>query len=198
MGDAIKRVNQICGEMGILLQRQQFGVFWKQENEKCHAELAHNKKKFDGGHFDSKITAAMSVNLLCDKFGIKRKNATYNIQLEKLTIQAINNAINEIKNEIILFDLQQVTQMFKTQNTDGQKNSIHLWSLFDSPVKTVILAFLIIDYDSTKHIIQATPHIIENESHIIEDESHKIEDGPKKEKRKRKKSDASHLQDKIE
>merc|ERR1712034_306198 len=191
MGDAIKRVNQICGEMGILSQRQQFGVFWKQENKKWHAELAHNKKKFDGGHFDSKITAAMSVNLLCDKFGIKRKNATYNIQLEKLTIQAINNAINEIKNEIILFDLQKVTQMFKTQNTDGQKNSIRLWSLFDSPVKTVILAFLIIDYDSTKHIIQATPQ-------IIEDESHKIEDGPKKEKRKRKKSDTSHLQDKIE
>jgi len=156
------------------------GVTWKEKKKKWHALLTHNQKNHDGGLFDSQVTASMSVNLLCDKIKINRKNPT-NIQFEEI-IQAINDAINKI----ILFDLQQVAQIFKTQ-TPGP-----LWPLLDSPVKEVILQFLITDYNPTMHKIEVTsdiiedePHIVEEESHIVEEESHNNEEKPNIEKRKR-------------
>lgn len=126
-------------------------VCWKKENKKWHAHwLAHNKKKYDGGYFyyfDNKVTAAMSVNLICDRYEKKRKYPDIDIQLGEHEIRAINNAF-------ILFDLQQVTKIFKTQTTDQQKKSF-LWPLFESPtLKTLILAFLIADYDSEIHVIE--------------------------------------------
>ena len=54
-----------------------------------------------------------------------------------------------------------------------------LWSLFDSPVKEVLLTFLITNYDC--------------KIHIIEDESYNIQD---MEKRQNRKSDKSHYDEK--
>merc|ERR1712034_240774 len=45
---------------------------------------AHNKKQYCGGHFDHEEDAAMKVNLLCDKYEIKRKNPTINIELNEI------------------------------------------------------------------------------------------------------------------
>jgi len=134
-------------------------------------EIWPEKKKYNDGHFDDKVTAAMSENLLSDKYKIKRKN-----YYGKHDTKAITNAINKI----ILSDLQQVTKMFKKQNTDEQNNSF-LWPLLfdDLGLKTVILAFLITDYDS--------------KIHIIEDASYNIQD---MEKRQNKKSDKSHYDEK--
>jgi len=157
---------------------QYIGVTWNEKNGKWHAQLTHNKKEHDGDHFGNQKTAAMSVNLLCDKFKIKRKNPTIDMKLKEDEIRAINNALNQI----ILFDLQQVAQ-------DQQKKSF-LWPLFDSPgLTTVILSFLITDYNPAMHKIEFTPHI------SIGDESNM-------QKRKRKESDTCHddddLQDKKE
>jgi len=52
------------------------GVSWQKNAKKWKATLAYNKKQYYGGYFDEEEQAAMSINLLCDKFGIKRKNPT--------------------------------------------------------------------------------------------------------------------------
>ena len=36
--------------------------------------MKHNRKEYHGGYFDNEEQAAMSVNLLCDKYETKRKN----------------------------------------------------------------------------------------------------------------------------
>ena len=41
-----------------------------------------NGKVYYGGYFDNEEHAAMIVNLLCDEYGIKRKNLTINIDSE--------------------------------------------------------------------------------------------------------------------
>ena len=53
---------------------------WKKDKKKWQAQLAHNKMLHFGGLFDDEKHAAMSLNLLCDKFGIKRKNPTIDIE----------------------------------------------------------------------------------------------------------------------
>ena len=41
--------------------------------------MTHKKKKYYGGLFDNEEHAAMKVNLLCDKYGIERKNPMIDI-----------------------------------------------------------------------------------------------------------------------
>jgi len=65
------------------------GVCWK-KREKCwQVRLMHNKKNYFGGHFDNEEHAAMQVNLLCDKYGIQRKNPK--IIMESDVIQKVPN-----------------------------------------------------------------------------------------------------------
>ena len=52
------------------------GVSWSKNKNKWQAQLAHNKKRYHGAYFDNEKHAAMSVNLLCDKCEIERKNPT--------------------------------------------------------------------------------------------------------------------------
>jgi hypothetical protein len=42
--------------------------------------LVHDTKTYYGGIFDNEEQAAMEVNLLCDKYEIKRKNLTIDIK----------------------------------------------------------------------------------------------------------------------
>jgi len=73
-------------------------------------------------------------------------------KIVQLLSQKQTNAINEI----ILFDLQIVTQMFNKQNKDQKYNSL-LWYLFENnrcgPAKETILKFLITEYSRDIHII---------------------------------------------
>merc|ERR1712034_102767 len=55
---------------------QYIGVSWIRERKKWRARLPHKGKKYSAGLFDNEKHAAMKVNLLCDKFGIQRKNPT--------------------------------------------------------------------------------------------------------------------------
>ena len=56
------------------------GVSWNKK-EKCWlVQLAHNKKQYYGGYFDDEEHAAMKINLLCDKYEIKRKNPMITIE----------------------------------------------------------------------------------------------------------------------
>merc|ERR1712034_214142 len=52
------------------------GVSWQNDAKKWKAELMHKRKKYYGGLFENEEHAAMKINLLCDKYGIKRKNPT--------------------------------------------------------------------------------------------------------------------------
>ena len=61
------------------------GVTWNKNYKSWQAQLAHNKKQYYGRNFDNEEHAAMKVNLLCDKYGIQRKNPT--IMLEPDAIQ---------------------------------------------------------------------------------------------------------------
>ena len=42
--------------------------------------MTYNYKKVHGGLFETEEHAAMKVNLLCDKYGIKRKNQTIDLE----------------------------------------------------------------------------------------------------------------------
>jgi hypothetical protein len=57
------------------------GVCWHKNNKKWQAQLRLNEKLYFGGLFDNQKDAAMSVNKLCDKYAIERKNPTIDIKL---------------------------------------------------------------------------------------------------------------------
>jgi len=65
------------------------GVSWLKDRKKWLATLTHNKMKYYGGYFDNEKYAAMNVNLLCDKYEIRRKNPT--IDIESSAIQNLQN-----------------------------------------------------------------------------------------------------------
>jgi hypothetical protein len=65
------------------------GVCWNTREKKWQARLMHNKKSYTGGNLDKEEQAAMQVNLLCDKYGIKRKNPM--IDLEPDAMQQVSN-----------------------------------------------------------------------------------------------------------
>ena len=46
--------------------------------------MKHNKKEYYAGSFDNEEHAAMKVNLICDKFEIKRKNPMIDIEPESI------------------------------------------------------------------------------------------------------------------
>jgi maltooligosyltrehalose synthase len=58
------------------------GVSWHKDNKKWQAQLKHNKKSYYGRYFDNEEHAAMTVNLLCDKYEIARKNPMINIKAD--------------------------------------------------------------------------------------------------------------------
>merc|ERR1712034_115179 len=93
MGDAGKKVNQLCEEMGIppqnpeisAMPNQQYqkkektsqykGVYWHREKNRC-AVLIYLKgqiRKY-GGNFKDELDAAKGVNQLCQKLGIPPRN----------------------------------------------------------------------------------------------------------------------------
>jgi hypothetical protein len=97
---AAMKVNSLCDEFRIerknpmitiepdAIQKQfknytsiYFGVSWKKDIKQWRSQLTVNKKKYYGGHFDKEEDAAMSINLLCDKFEVERKNPTINTEL---------------------------------------------------------------------------------------------------------------------
>ena len=67
----------------------------KNFRKKWKTQVAHNKKKCYGGLFDNEGHAAMKVNLLCDKFGIKRRNPMINLKPD--VIQQVINLFEKVK-----------------------------------------------------------------------------------------------------
>jgi len=59
-------------------------VSWDKNNKKWRALLIHKGKKYFAGLFDNEKHAAMSVNWLCDKFRIQRKNLTIDIEFDAI------------------------------------------------------------------------------------------------------------------
>jgi len=56
------------------------GVCWNRNYKKWQTRLMHKRKPYYGGCFDNEKQAAMQINLLCDKNGIKRKNAMIDLE----------------------------------------------------------------------------------------------------------------------
>jgi len=106
-------------------------VSWNKISKKWKTLSVDNKKQYYGGNFDNEAHAAMKINLLCDDY----------------VAVAIRQ---EITNAKIIYDLQQVTQMFQKQSTDHQKESI-LWSIFNFDGQKTILSYLITNYDCEIH-----------------------------------------------
>jgi len=65
------------------------GVCWHKEKKSWFARIIHNREKCYGGYFDNEEHAAMKVNLLCDKYGMERKNPMILIKPDK--IQQVGN-----------------------------------------------------------------------------------------------------------
>jgi len=72
------------------------GVCWHKATKKWRAQVMHNKQRYFGGYFDDEEEAAKSVNLLCDKIGIKHKNQ---IIVNKEIKVEDENILNEFKDE---------------------------------------------------------------------------------------------------
>jgi len=70
------------------------GVSWKKDKKKWQAQLKHKGNNYFGGYFDDEEETAMSVNLLCDKYGIERKHPMINIDL---------GAIQKVKNQTSIY-----------------------------------------------------------------------------------------------
>jgi len=108
---AAMKINLLCDKYGIerkhlminialdVAQRIQTqtskytGVYWIKSNKKWKAQFQHNKKQYFGGYFDNEEHAGMKVNLLCDKYGIKRKNPMIDIELGAVQKNDIDNQI---------------------------------------------------------------------------------------------------------
>merc|ERR1712034_292783 len=79
------------------------GVTWRKDTKKWKAQLPHKEKKHYGGLFEIEEHAAMGVNLLCLKFGIKRKNLRINMKNDanrqkiksKMSQPKTKNIVNE-------------------------------------------------------------------------------------------------------
>jgi len=57
------------------------GVSLKKDTKKWQSQLTANKKKYYGGLFNKEEDVAMKVNLLCEKYELKRKNPIIDIEL---------------------------------------------------------------------------------------------------------------------
>jgi len=79
------------------------GVSWNTRNKNWKAQLAHNTKIYYGGYFDKEEDAALSVNFLCDEFGIQRKNPKIGMEFDairqkiksKMYASKAENTVNE-------------------------------------------------------------------------------------------------------
>merc|ERR1712096_595795 len=74
-------IEQIIGQTSIYS-----GVCWNKRGSKWQAKLID----YYGGLFDNEEHAAMRVNLLCDEFGIQRRNPMIDIELDKIQQQFKN------------------------------------------------------------------------------------------------------------
>jgi len=76
-------------------------VSWTTERKKWRVRLFHNGKKYSAGEFDNEKHAAMKVNLLCDKFGIQRKNPTVDMELNAIQ-QKTKSKIHQSKEKNVM------------------------------------------------------------------------------------------------
>jgi len=125
------------------------GVFWNEDAKKWQAQLTVNKKRYYGGHFDKEEDAAMSINLLCDKFEVERKNPTIDIKLfeasqktkfSKKYRSKAENIVNEkevkVEEEYILFRLKnQCENNFMKKSYQSQKRKRKLDSILDNVIE---------------------------------------------------------------
>jgi len=97
--DAAMSVNKLCDQYAIARKNptidiksfkahqvqkstsQYIGVCWNRKSKKWHSHVRFNEKVYYGGLFDNEEDAAMKTNLLCDKFGIRRKNPAVDKEL---------------------------------------------------------------------------------------------------------------------
>jgi hypothetical protein len=98
------------------------GVHWNRNTKKWQAQLAHNKKRY-GGYFDHEEHAAMKVNLLCDKYKIKRKNPMIDIDLDGIQ-QKTKPKINKAKEEnFVKTEEESILYGFKNKCENNYMNS---------------------------------------------------------------------------
>jgi len=69
-------VGTIREDIKISVPSEYTGVSWNICRRKWVAQLVLNKTTYNEGLFEDEQHAAMAVNLLCDKYGIQRKNQT--------------------------------------------------------------------------------------------------------------------------
>jgi len=111
------------------------GVTWRKSNKCWQAQLQHNTKQYHGGYCDNEEHAAMKVNLLCDKFGIQRKNQMIDIKFDAISQKKkkfniyrskAENIVNEkevkVEEENILYGLKdQCENNFMKKSCQSQK-----------------------------------------------------------------------------
>jgi len=81
---------------------QYIGVSWNEDKKRWQAQLTHNKKRHCVGLFDKEEDAAMSINLLCDKLEVERKNPMVDIQFDAIRQKTKSSKMYESKAENIV------------------------------------------------------------------------------------------------
>jgi len=93
----IKKADKIQENFKNQTSSKYTGVSWHENRKKWRAQLAYNHKKYNGGYFDKEEDAAMSINLLCDKYEVERKNPTIDIKLfEPYQAQILSSQYNAV------------------------------------------------------------------------------------------------------
>jgi len=105
--------------------------------KKWRARLNYNELTYSGGSFENQKHAAMSINLLCDKHGIERKNPTINIKTE--VIQQARNITARAEH----------STKFQTQLSD--KNNTYHSAYHDTQENVDMSANLLCDNLDMKH-----------------------------------------------
>jgi len=147
---AAMKVNLLCDILGIerknrmidiefdtirqvhILTSQYIGISWNKSHKKWIARLTHNGKRYCAGVFDDEKHAAMKLNLLCDKFGIQRKNPMIDIEFDAIRQKTKSNQSKaenigngkevKVEEENILYGLKnQCENNFMKKSCQSQK-----------------------------------------------------------------------------
>jgi len=94
------------------------GVCWITREKKWRARLTYNGEKYCCGYFDNEEESAMSINLLCDKLGIQRKNTMIDIEPTDTIRQKIKSKMGgQSKPKILMNDQEVKVEEEKYKNT---------------------------------------------------------------------------------
>jgi len=170
---AAMKVNLICDKYEIerkspmimdiepnIIQQAQFkinqtrkykGICWLNHCKKWKARLFFNNKAYDGGSFDNEDHAAMSVNFLCDKLQIERKNPMLNIKMNAIQWKMQKDVMKLNQEDLVVLTITTFAPQLFIFINHHQFMSGGIWITLNSLLAHIVSSFQIIFYGRRKN-----------------------------------------------